>query len=70
MDWVVTDEFWKANVQSGEKLRKQFSKLAIKMKQEKQPVQKKAPADPRDIEIARNKWIAEGGDPREFKYDR
>jgi len=32
MDWVVTHDFWKSNVLSAEKFRKQFPRLVIEMK--------------------------------------
>lgn len=68
MDWVVTDDFWKTNILSANKLRKQFPQLAIKMNAEKRPQQPKQQPDHRDKEIALQQWIAEGKDPDEFNW--
>ena len=70
MDWVVTNDFWKTNILSAAKLRKQFAQLAIKMNAEKN-LQKKDPVpirDSRDKEIALQQWITEGNDPNEFDW--
>jgi phage replication O-like protein O len=69
MDWVVQDDFWKTNILSAGKLRKQFPKLAIKMKAQKELVKPKQPKDPRDKEIALQQWISEGNDPDEFNWN-
>ncbi len=71
MDWVGTDNFWKANILSAKKLREKFMELAIKMKAQKEPVKPKQQQKPdsRDKEIALQKWIAEGKDPDEFSWD-
>lgn len=69
MDWVVQDPFWRTNVLSANKLRKQFAQLAIKMKAEKEPAKPKPAKDPRDKEIALQQWIAEGNDPDEFDWN-
>ncbi len=72
MDWVTEDSFWRTNVLSAKKLREKFMELAIKMNAEKKPVQpKQKPVhDPRDKEIAFQKWIAEGKNPDEFDWSR
>ncbi|GIO22452.1 replication protein [Oceanobacillus sp. J11TS1] len=71
MDWVVTDSFWRTNILSAAKLRKQFPQLAIKMNAEKNPQTKERQVpvkDSRDKEIALQQWIAEGRDPNEFDW--
>lgn len=70
MDWVTEDNFWRTNVLSAKKLREKFMELAIKMNAEKKPSQpkQKLQYDPRDKEIALQKWIAEGNDPDEFDW--
>lgn len=69
MDWVTQHHFWRTNVLSASKLRQKFPELAIKMKAEQQPVPKKQAApDPRDRDIALQRWIAEGKDPDEFTW--
>ncbi|QXE02802.1 replication protein [Terribacillus sp. DMT04] len=70
MDWVTTDSFWRTNILSAKKLRDKFPELAIKMKAEQsksQPAARKP--DPRDPEIALQKWINEGNDPNDFKWN-
>lgn len=69
MDWVTQDSFWKTNVLSAKKLREKFMELAIKMNAQKQPPKPKQQRDPRDKEIALQKWIAEGNDPDEFNWN-
>lgn len=73
MDWVTQDDFWKTNVLSARKLREKFAELAIKMSTEKAKRNKSYKAayqqrDPRDREIALQRWIAEGKDPNEFEW--
>lgn len=70
MDWVTEDFFWRTNVLSAKKLREKFMELAIKMNAEKKPgpVKQKPYHDPRDKEIALQKWISEGNDPDEFDW--
>ena len=70
MDWVTADSFWRTNVLSAKKLREKFMELAIKMNAEKKPSQpkQKLQYDPRDKEIALQKWISEGNDPNEFDW--
>ena len=70
MDWVTQDSFWKTNVLSAKKLREKFMELAIKMNAEKKPkpLKQKPLHDPRDKEIALQKWISEGNDPNEFDW--
>lgn len=68
MDWVTQDPFWKTNVLSAKKMREKFMELAIKMKSQKEPIKPKQ-ADHRDNEIALQKWIQQGGDPNEFKWN-
>ncbi|MEE8669264.1 MAG: replication protein [Heyndrickxia coagulans] len=70
MDWVTQDPFWRTNVLSATKLRQKFGELAIKMQAQKQPPQQKIrrQADPRDKEIAFQRWIQAGGDPNEFNW--
>lgn len=69
MDWVVTDDFWKTNILSASKLRKQFDQLAIKLNADKKLLQPKPVKDPRDRDIALQQWIADGNDPDEFRYN-
>ncbi|MBY0088429.1 replication protein [Brevibacillus brevis] len=69
IDWVTSDPFWKVNVLSAKKFRDKFGELALKMKaaqktKERTPVK----PDPRDREIAFQRWIAEGNDPDEFDW--
>ncbi|USK54390.1 replication protein [Cytobacillus solani] len=70
MDWVTQDSFWRSNVLSAKKLREKFTELAIKMKNSNKPnVPKQVQqADPRDKEIAFQRWIENGGDPDEFNW--
>ena len=70
MDWVTEDSFWRTNVLSAKKLREKFMELAIKMNAEKKPgpPKQKPYHDPRDKEIALQKWISEGNDPDEFDW--
>lgn len=70
MDWVTQDSFWRSNVLSAKKLREKFTELAIKMKNSNKPnVPKQVQqADPRDKEIALQRWIENGGDPDEFDW--
>ncbi len=70
MDWVTQDSFWCTNVLSAKKLRDKFVDLAIKMNAEKKPVQpkQKPQYDPRDKEIAFQRWIQEGCDPDDFDW--
>lgn len=68
MDWVTKDDFWRTNVLSAKKFREKFGELAIKMNSSmrpKKPVQQQRP-DPRDKDIEFQRWIENGGDPREF----
>lgn len=70
MDWVTEDSFWKTNVLSAKKLRERFMELAIKMNTYKKPVQpkQKPQYDPRDKEIAFQRWIQDGNDPDNFDW--
>ncbi|MEH7157508.1 replication protein [Neobacillus drentensis] len=68
MDWVTQDDFWKTNVLSAKKLREKFGELAIKMKNSQKPKKPKQPSDARDKDIEFQKWMANGGDPSEFKW--
>lgn len=74
MDWVTKDDFWKTNVLSARKLREKFSELAIKMTASQKPKQRQqAPLqqpDPRDKEIAFQRWIDEGNDPDAFDWSK
>lgn len=74
MDWVTKDSFWKTNVLSAKKLRDKFSELAIKMKVSQTPKQPsyKQPVqlDPREKEIAFQRWVQEGNDPDEFNWGK
>ncbi|WP_277585858.1 replication protein [Psychrobacillus antarcticus] len=72
MDWVTEDSFWRTNVLSAKKLREKFMELAIKMNAEKKPgpPKQKPYHDPRDKEIALQKWISEGNDPDEFDWSK
>lgn len=69
IDWVTADSFWKTNVLSAKKLREKFGELALKMKasHDSRQSSKKKP-DPRDKEIALQKWIQDGNDPDEFDW--
>ncbi|SFA90987.1 phage replication protein O [Cohnella sp. OV330] len=75
MDWVTKDDFWKANVLSASKFRKQFQTLAIKMRaSNKAGVKKPDPkADELNLQIRRDEalrvWMAEGNDPDDFVFD-
>lgn len=73
MDWVTQDSFWRTNVLSAKKLRERFMELAIKMNADKKPVQpkQKPQYDPRDKEIAFQKWLAESEDnkPEDFDWE-
>ncbi|MCL1696558.1 hypothetical protein [Lysinibacillus sp. BPa_S21] len=70
MDWVTEDSFWKTNVLSAKKLRERFMELAIKMNTDKKPSQpkQKPQYDPRDKEIAFQRWIQDGNDPDNFDW--
>lgn len=70
MDWVTKDSFWCTNVLSAKKLRDKFMELAIKMNAEKKPVQpkQKPQYDPRDKEIAFQRWLQDGNDPDNFDW--
>jgi len=70
MDWVTQDSFWKTNVLSAKKLRERFMELAIKMNTDKKPSQlkEKPQYDPRDKEIAFQRWIQDGNDPDNFDW--
>lgn len=70
MDWVTEDSFWKTNVLSAKKLRERFMELAIKMNADKKPSQpkQKPQHDPRDKEIAFQRWIQDGNDPDNFDW--
>jgi phage replication O-like protein O len=74
MDWVTKDDFWKTNVLSARKLREKFGELAIKMTASQKPKQRQqAPMsqpDPRDKEIAFQRWIDEGNDPDAFDWSK
>jgi phage replication O-like protein O len=74
MDWVAKDDFWKTNVLSARKLREKFGELAIKMTASQKPKQRQqAPLqqpDPRDKEIAFQRWIDEGNDPDAFDWSK
>jgi phage replication O-like protein O len=74
MDWVTKDDFWKTNVLSARKLREKFSELAIKMTAAQKPKQRQpAPLqqpDPRDKEIAFQRWVDEGNDPDAFDWSK
>lgn len=70
MNWVVKDSFWKVNVLSANKFRKHYLTLSLRMKESassKQPSQQPQ-KDSRDKDIEFQKWIANGGDPSEFKW--
>lgn len=70
IDWVTSDPFWKVNVLSAKKLRDKFGELALKMKAAQKPKQQqKQKADPRDKEIAFQRWIQEGNNPDEFDWN-
>jgi hypothetical protein len=75
MDWVMSHHFWRTNILSGKKFREKFGELAIKMNEESKPNPKKQhpsflQPDPRDKEIALQKWISEGKDPDEFDWSK
>ena len=71
MLWVTQDSFWRTNILSASKFRKQFATLAIRMAEEKkgkQPKQQPQPKDTRDKDIEFQRFIAEGGNPDEFDW--
>jgi len=69
MDWVTADSFWKTNVLSAKKLREKFGELALKMRASQKPKeQPKQKVDPRDKEIAFQRWVQEGNNPDEFDW--
>ncbi len=70
MNWVTQDSFWRTNILSAKKLRDKFMELAIKMNAEKKPVQpkQKPQYDPRDKEIAFQRWVQDGNDPNGFDW--
>ena len=71
IDWVTIDTFWKTNVLSAKKLREKFGELALKMKAAQKPKQQmQTKADPRDKEIAFQRWVQEGNDPDEFDWSK
>jgi len=74
MDWVTKDSFWKTNVLSAKKLREKFGELAIKMKASQTPKQPNlkhsVQLDPREKEIAFQRWVQEGNDPDEFDWGK
>lgn len=71
IDFATTDPFWKTNILSAAKLRKQFLQLSIKMNAQKDRPQQQQPqeADSRDKEIAFQKWVAAGNDPDAFNWN-
>lgn len=69
IDFATTDDFWKTNILSAAKLRKQFMKLAIRLNAQNKPAQPALQYDSRDREIALQKWIQEGNDPNEFNWN-
>lgn len=70
MDWVTQDSFWRTNILSAKKLREKFTELAIKMNAQKQPksASNNQQRDPRDKEIAFQKWLEDGGEPDAFNW--
>ncbi|MFM1655547.1 replication protein [Brevibacillus sp. B_LB10_24] len=69
IDWVTSDQFWKVNVLSAKKLRDKFGELALKMKASSKPKpQPKVKPDPRDKEVAFQRWVQEGNDPNAFNW--
>ncbi|WDV94201.1 hypothetical protein [Brevibacillus parabrevis] len=69
IDWVTSDSFWKTNVLSAKKLRDKFGELALKMKVSAKPKQQVKPkADPRNKDIALQRWIMAGSDPEQFNW--
>lgn len=73
IDFATNDSFWKTNILSAAKLRKQFMTLAIRMNAQNEQAQaqpqSKQQFDSRDREIALQKWIQEGNDPNEFNWN-
>ncbi|TKI59257.1 hypothetical protein E8L90_03220 [Brevibacillus antibioticus] len=69
IDWVTSDPFWKVNVLSAKKFRDKFGELALKMRSATKPKQQqKLKADPRDKEIAFQRWVQEGNNPESFNW--
>ncbi|MEH7249200.1 replication protein [Neobacillus niacini] len=71
MEWVTKDDFWKTNILSAKKFRDKFSELAIKMMAAQKPKQTKQPQkDIRDKDIEFQRFVANGGDPSEFDWEK
>jgi phage replication O-like protein O len=77
MQWVTQDDFWKVNILSASKFRKQYLNLVIKMNasnkriqqlQQPQPRVKDAREEAIEREIAFNRWVNDGNDPEAFKW--
>lgn len=69
IDFATNDPFWKTNILSAAKLRKQFLQLSLKMNQDNKPQHPKKTYDSRDKEIELQQWIADGNDPNEFNWN-
>lgn len=69
IDYATTDDFWKTNILSADKLRKQFLQLSIRMNAQTQPSQPRKMFDGRDKEIELQKWMQAGNDPNDFKWN-
>jgi phage replication O-like protein O len=68
MDWVSTHDFWKTVVLSAKKFREKFTELAIKMGNPQKPKQQSHQPDPRDKDLAFERWVGEGKNPDEFDW--
>lgn len=66
--WTQQDDFWKSNILSPNKLRKQWDSLILRSSIKRStPTQQ--PKDTRDKEIEFQQWITEGNDPDEFRWN-
>lgn len=69
IDFATADDFWKTNILSAAKLRKQFLRLSIQMNAQTKPSTPKKVHDSRDKEIELQQWIADGNDPNDFRWN-
>lgn len=69
IDFATNDPFWRTNILSAAKLRKQFLQLSVKMNSDKKQQQPKQ-FDSRDKEIAFQQFIQNGGDPNDFDWSQ
>lgn len=76
MDWVVQDDFWYRNVMSAKSFRNQFPKLVLAMRAagKKKGTTPSMPTteereQQQDYDDALRKWVMDGNDPSNFRYD-